>query len=519
MYDDILDPIGAVWLIKKLGVEPVFPLYVTSGIGGRREIYKDGNLCHNLYQDTIRPADNVIAHIQFHLRHEIVHLELLFRVFDKVGSDEVQKWVTQEPTGQYARRTAFLYEWLTGKDLEVPKNLGGNYVDAIDAKTLITASPEHRIKNQRWRINDNLAGTPDFCPMLVKTDSFIEASNLNIGEMVEHLSNQFGTDLLMRASVWMTLRESKASFAIEGEGRDIKRIERFADVMARRTGKGDIALEPDSLAALQRDILGDSAAISQFGIRQSPVFVGQTHIRGLREVVHYIAPPFEEVADKLQGLKTFIDRTSGQSSIVRSAVASFAFIYIHPLADGNGRVHRFLINDVLRRDNVIQEPIILPISQAIAEHPSDRQAYNRILESVSAPLITSIREHYNFSKEATTYSDGIRSNLQFNDVSFAQPIWRFMDLTPHVQYLSQLIQQVIEKDMLEESRYLKQHDIAREAIKDIIEMPNDYADRIIRSIEQNKGIKSNKILKDFPFLTDKVWEKMVTVVADIFDAT
>ncbi|WP_413500925.1 hypothetical protein [Psychrobacter maritimus] len=44
----------------------------------------------------------------------------------------------------------------------------------------------------------------------------------------------------MRASVWMTLRESKVSFTIEGEGKELERIERFADVMARRTGKGEL---------------------------------------------------------------------------------------------------------------------------------------------------------------------------------------------------------------------------------------------------------------------------------------
>lgn len=67
---------------------------------------------------------------------------------------------------------------------------------------------------------------------------------------------------------------------------------------------------------------------------------------------------------------------------MRSAVTSFAFVYIHPLADCNGRVHRFLINDILRRDGAIHEPIILPISQAIAEHASDRQAYDNILDTI-----------------------------------------------------------------------------------------------------------------------------------------
>ena len=48
-------------------------------------------------------------------------------------------------------------------------------------------------------------------------------------------------------------------------------------------------------------------------------------------------------------------------------------------------------------------------------------------------------------------------------------------------------------------------------------MPNSYADRIIRSILQNRGAKSNKLLKDYPFLTnDEVWDDIISVVVEIF---
>ncbi|WP_350562783.1 Fic family protein [Psychrobacter sp. CAL346-MNA-CIBAN-0220] len=514
---DTSDPIGAAWLISYASIELVFPLYISSSIGGRRQTYKDGNFTHNIYQESARPLDNIIAHLQFHLRHEVLSLELLVRLFEQIGPNDVQAWVNNEPTGRYARRTAFLYEWLTNNYLEVPSNLGGNYVDAIDAKKLVTSSAEHVIKNAQWRINDNLAGTRNFCPMLVKTEAFMQAAEFDIATMVEKLNDEFGQDLLMRASVWMTLRESKASFAIEGEGKELKRIERFADVMARRTGEGNIPLDPAQLAELQQEILGSKTVIQQYGLRQSPVFVSHTQVNGFKEIVHYIAPPSDDIACKLQGLQAFMEKTQGQSALIRSAVASFAFVYIHPLADGNGRVHRFLINDVLRRDKVIHEPIILPISQAIAEHPSDRYAYDKILDSVSVPLMKRIHDHYDFDKQAVTYPDGIRSNLNFENNYLIQPAWRFMDLSPHVQYLSGLIAHVIEKDMHKESQYLRQHDTARKAIKEIFEMPNSYADRIIRSMVQNRGAKSNKLLKDYPFLTnDEVWDDILSVVMEIF---
>ncbi|AMN67281.1 Fic family protein [Psychrobacter sp. P11G5] len=517
MYKNIVEPVGGLWLIRYADVKPVAPLYVVSSIGGRRETIKEDDFRHNIYQDTMRPDDTLIAHLQFHLRHEVVHFELLYRVFQKVGGSDIQAWVNTEPTGQYARRCAFLYEWLTNDKLMVPKNIGGNYANALDAKKLVTSDPAQIIKNTRWRINDNVAGTPDLCPMLVKTDKFNHAIDINISDMLNELNREFGEDLLMRASVWMTLRESRASFAIEGEGQAVKRIERFADVMARRTGQDEIPLTAESLAELQQQILGDKSIIEHYGVRQSPVFVGQTEIRGLKEVVHYIAPPADDVIPKLDGLMAFMTKTGAQSSVMRSAVASFAFIYIHPLADGNGRVHRFLINDILRRDGVMSEPIILPISQAIAEHASDRHAYDNILDNLSKPLMQALRGHYSFNENPIRYLDGIYSNLNFTATEMAQPVWRFMDLTPHVQYLSKIIHHVIVHDMHQESSYLKQHDHARSQIKEVIEMPNDYADRIIRSVLNNKGDKSNKLLKEFTFLADDdVWQQIRDIVVTTF---
>ncbi|WP_265088547.1 hypothetical protein [Psychrobacter immobilis] len=141
----------------------------------------------------------------------------------------------------------------------------------------------------------------------------------------------------------------------------------------------------------------------------------------------------------------------------------------------------------------------------------------KILDRVSVPLMEQIRDHYSFDKKAVTYPDGIRSNLNFENTHLIQPAWRFMDLTPHVQYLSGLIAHVIEKEMHNESQYLRKHDYARLAIKEIVEMPNSYADRIIRSMLQNKGTKSNKLLKDYPFLANEaVWDDIFSIVVETF---
>src|SRR3546814_19182506 len=69
--------------------------------------------------------------------------------------------------------------------------------------------------------------------------------------------------------------------------------------------------------------------------------------------------------------------SSDLSPVMRSAVAAFGFVYIHPLADGNGRVHRFLVNAILRRDGAVPEPVILPVSAVIIDASGERRHYDR----------------------------------------------------------------------------------------------------------------------------------------------
>jgi hypothetical protein len=509
------DPIGAAWLAKTFGVLPIGRFPVLSQVGGRRATQLKDGFGLETYTEIMRPNSNPAAHLQFHLRHEVPHLEFLARLFPKIGPDHIQNWINEEPTGQYARRAAFLYEWLTGNLLEVPVRMGGNYVDAIDNGVLLAASPDKATKTIRWRINDNMPGTRYFCPTIAKTDALVEAASLDVKKLFGALTDEFGEELLLRAAAWMTLRESKASFTIEGEADRATRIQRFADVMARRTGQGDLPLTDDALAELQGEILGPVKTINHLGIRQSPVFVGET-VRH-QEVVHYVAPPHTDLQDMLEGLRVFLDRTQGQSSVLRCAVAAFAFVYIHPMADGNGRVHRFLINDILRRDSVVPEHVILPVSAVITADAGERRAYDQVLDQVSKPLMQSIRDQVEFARLQTAYPDGVVSNFVFNAQDLARPIWRHPDLSPHIIYISKVIARTITEQMREESKYLKGHHRAREALKEIVEMPDHQADRLLRSMERNDGKLSNALANEMPVLTSPgIWEAITEAVGQAF---
>ena len=69
-------------------------------------------------------------------------------------------------------------------------------------------------------------------------------------------------------------------------------------------------------------------------------FVGQATLR--EDVVHYIGPHFSALGGMLEGLQAFEQSTRGRErTLARAAAIAFGFVYLHPMSDGNGRIHRF----------------------------------------------------------------------------------------------------------------------------------------------------------------------------------
>lgn len=504
--------LGGAWLCEAFGLNLINPLPVKSQIGSRRHTTRGADDRTEVYQESMRPDESLRAHLIFHLKHEVVHLELLSRVFSQCNQADLETWINNEPTSQYARRCGFLYEWLTGKQLRTGP-VGGNYVDALDANDLVVSASAISVK--RWLVRDNLPGTPSFCPIVRLTDQAKKAMDLDCAKLLEELKVEFGEEMLMKSAVWLTLRESKSSFQIEGEVDKSDRIQRFADVLHHQTGRGQPPLDNESLAMLQAAILGSHTSLHENGLRKSPVFIGQ--VVRYQEVIHYVGPPFEDVPAMLGGLSSFLTKTASLSPVMRSAVASFGFVYIHPLADGNGRVHRFLINDILRRDGVVPDPMIIPVSGLIAKNERERLLYDGVLDTFSRPFMDAFKDACSLNGESKAYADHIVSNFYFTGNESARHAWRFMDLTKHVEYLSDVLERTIKLDMREESNYLRSHYSARLAIKDILEMPDSQIDRVIRSVEASQGVLSGVLGKEIPALTrEGVWDDIVAAVRSSF---
>ena len=488
--------IGYKWLAKHYGVSPVQAFRTDSAIAKSRATVREDGYVHEYYPPAGKPADNFAGHLAFAFKHEGIHLEFLARLFEASPVTELEDWVTAEPTGRYARRAGFFYEYLTGRQLAFPGVMAGNYVSALDEAYYLTAS--QAVNNPRWRVRDNLPGSRAYCPLVQRTARVQRAEQYNCGQQLVNLELEFGADVLRRSVVWLTIKESRASFAIEHEEQHLDRVRRFASVMEQRCGQYDEPLLEGALAELQAQILGPRA--TRYGIRRSPVFVGE--VNGFTELVHYIAPHWDDAPQLLTGLREFAARTVGAPALLRAAVLSFGFVYIHPMSDGNGRISRFLINDVLRRDKAIPAPFILPVSATITGSVVNRRGYDQILEMFSRPLMRHYAGAWRFGAEQIA-EDGTRYNLRFDAYEDALPAWRYPDLTDHVEYLAQVVQVTIEQEMRKEAGYLRSLRLARESVKQVLEGPDADIDRIIRSVRENGGNVSGKLRKEFPSLADK----------------
>lgn len=82
-----------------------------------------------------------------------------------------------------------------------------------------------------------------------------------------------------------------------------------------------------------------------------------------------------------------------------------------------------------------------------------------------------------------------------------------------------VIARTLTEQMREESKYLRSHQRARAAIKEVVEMPDHQADRLLRSMEQNRDQLSNVLAKEMPVLAQAgVWDAIVGAVRQALNA-
>ena len=223
----------------------------------------------NVYTIKHQPQNTLYNHLVFALKYEGINLLFFKKLFEKLDQLTIEEWIKKEPFSIYTRKIWFLYEWIMQKQLFLTDLKEGNYVPLVDDK-LQYSSPVS-INSTRHRIKNNLPGTVNFCPLIFKTEKLEKYIEDNLTEKTNLAIEKVHKDILHRTSAFLLLKDSRASFTIEGESPSHSRAVRWGQAIGQAGSK---SLNKDELLRLQNIVIGDNR-FTKMGYRTEGGFVGE----------------------------------------------------------------------------------------------------------------------------------------------------------------------------------------------------------------------------------------------------
>jgi Fic family protein len=483
---------GAIIETLQLAVPMPFQLAL---ISSKKRQYK--NEQWQVFTSRHQPEDNLYKHLVFALKYEGVNLLIFKKLFEKVPQKEILSILQIEPTGIYSRKIWFLYEWLLSKKINIPEaDSKIKYVTLLDEDIQFgakgTSSPRHRIIN-------NLPGTVDFCPLIFKTEKLNASIAANLSEQQNIFLKKVHKDVLQRASSFLLLKDSKASFTIEGENPPNARAARWGKAIGQAGGK---PLSEEELNRLQQIVI-ENGRFMEMGFRKKGGFVGE-HDRATGEPIpEHISARWQDIDQLITGLlKTNTLLEQDFDAVLAAAIVAFGFVFIHPFEDGNGRLHRYIIHHVLAKKKFTQQGVIFPVSASILDHIDD---YRTVLESYSHPLLDYIK-----------WKETPNHNVEVLNETI--DLYRYYDATKQAEFLYDCTADTINRVIPEEVNYLIQYDEFKKYLDNSFEMPDKMVSTIVRFLGQNSGKLSKRAReKEFKMLSEKECKNIENKFNEIFN--
>jgi hypothetical protein len=498
--------VGYAAIIEKLALPIPMPNQIA--VIGYKTSIKTEELSNVIILPKVyQPEDNeqmgeieaLYKHLVFSLKYEGVNLLAFSALCKHYDSDQLSQLVSIEPSGQYSRRIWFTIEWLLGKELPNIQSISKSkksYVNAVDTKLQFAIEGE---KSSRHLVINNFPGTPRFCPLVRKSELLTGFVNENIAQKKNEYLHGIRKDILLRASAFLLLKDSKASFTIEGESPKSKR----AALWGKAIGQAGLKpLSRNELIRLQQLVIENPRFITM-GYRNEGGFVGEhdritgepipDHISAKHEDLEQIMEEFIKTSQVL--LNSEID------AVVAATAIAFGFVFIHPFVDGNGRIHRYLIHHVLAQKQFSQQGMIFPVSAAILEQID---SYRKVLEHYSHPLLSYIEW------EQT-------SNNNVRVLNNTTDYYRYFDATLQAEFLYKCVKDTLKTIIPDEVSYLRRYEEYKSYLDNKFEMPDKLVNLLIRFLEQSDGILSKRAReKEFKSLSDAEVVELEKMYTQIF---
>jgi len=503
-----VEKIGYAYVIEKLQLAAL-PLpvtrVVTSAITGRRT-RDHGGKAHEEFGNSYRPEPNLLAHLRFALRYEGLNLQVLSLLFETPDApDVVLAALLAQPGGPFPRRLAYLFEWLTGRRLDVPADALPStkvrYVPVLDESLQFGLTLAASTRIERFRVIDNLPGTGTFCPLVRKTDYLIKMTGKDLQARTLATLAKYDRALLLRAAAYLYLKETHSSFEIERARPGNSRAQRFADLL--HEAEIGMPLSEERFVELQNAVVDPRFAEASY--RQIQNWIGNDY--GYRARIDFVPPRPQDVRPLMDGLILMAERLRARpealDAVIAASMIAFGFVFIHPFEDGNGRLHRYLIHEQLSNAGFTPKGIILPVSAVILANLS---RYNETLEDFSRP----IRARTSFDPQVP------QAPATGNDPVY----FRYFDATEQASFLYDALERTVEKDLDAEISFLLGFDRAQGALSALADWPAHSLDMFIRVVRQNDGrLSVNKQKSHFEWMSQEELARFERIVARAFDFT
>jgi len=429
-----------------------------------------------VYSNRAMIEDTLYKHLVFALKYEGINLLVLRKIFEALDEEEILALLSVEATGQYTRKLWFLYEWLFNKQLPI-KNLElKNYVSLVNER--LQYGLENGLRSSRHRIINNLPGTIDFCPLIRKTPKLEQYIAENISAKKNEYLKGIRKNILLRASAFLLLKDSKASFTIEGESPKSKRTARWGQAIGQ-AGMKDLSHE--EFDRLQQIVI-ENPRFVDMGYRKKGGFVGDRDSGTFSPIPNHLSAKQADIGQLMSGLieTNNLLLSNEIDAVLAASVIAFGFVFIHPFVDGNGRIHRYLIHHVLAKKQFSQQGLIFPVSASILNHIAD---YQKVLESYSVPLLDFIEWEETSDHNVEVTNDTI-------------DYYRYFDATKQAEFLYDSVKDTIDNIIPEEVNYLIKYEEFKSYIDSTYEMPDSLVSLLVRFLEQNNGKLSKRAKKN-----------------------
>jgi len=437
---------------------------------------------------TRRPNDSLAGHLKFALTWEGLELGVLAALFKVISRKEITHVVAQRPTDRYLRRLWFLYEWLTGQELKINDVSGVKSIPVVDE--WFQSGLSKGLVVRRQQVVNNLPGTPKFCPLVRWTSKNDQRRRAELTRQTNEIRQQRRPYSLSRAS--RLLNGYEVLSPGRGHRTETQIPLRWQEAVA---SAGELPFTRAHLEDLQRVVIGDARFVD-LGLRKYDRSVsGPLEDMSGFFMTHICASP-KDLPSLVEGMVAYDLRVleGGLDAGHSAASLAFGFAYVQPFDDANGRLHRWLVQHVLMRDERDFREIVSAIGASFLRR---KDKHRSVMESYSLQLLPLI----NFRVSTAGSFKVLDETVDF---------YRYFDATREAEFLFDCIEELVG----ELPNHIESYDRFVHDVQMLVAMPTRTLELLWQGLRQNFGkFPRATRVKEFAALTDSEVREIEAIFA------